>query len=105
MRILEKSPERLRLETEALDPTFLFVVRGFWSYREVTIDGGPVPVFPAQLAFSAIPVPAGRHRIEWVENVPGVRLSRWGPVAYVLLAALLGFWGHRTRLTRELHRA
>jgi hypothetical protein len=42
--------------------------------------------FPAQLAFSAVAVPAGRHTIEWKELVPGGSVSFWGPVLFVLAA-------------------
>jgi len=89
LRILEKSPERLRLETETPDPTWLFVLRGFWNHRSVLLDGLPVEDFPAQVAFSAVRVPAGRHTIEWRELVPGGSVSRWGPVLFGLAAALL----------------
>ena len=82
VRVLERRPERLVLETDAAAPTWLFVLRGFWSYRVVRLDGREVEVFPAQLAFSAIPVPAGRHRIEWEESFPGWSASRFGPVLY-----------------------
>jgi hypothetical protein len=86
LRIVERSPERLRLEVSAPDPTWLFVLRGFWSYRAVRVGGNPVEAVPAQLAFSAVPVPAGRHSIEWREEVPGLESSRWGPVLFAALA-------------------
>jgi hypothetical protein len=89
LRILEKSPERLRLEADAPDPTWLFVLRDFWNHRMVLLDGRPAEDFPAQIAFSAIRVPAGHHRIEWRELVPGGSVSRWGPVVFVLVAAVL----------------
>ena len=89
LRIFEKSPERLRIEADAPDPTWLFVLRGLWNHREVLLDGRPVEDFPAQLAFSAVRVPAGRHAIEWRECVPGGSVSRWGPVLFALAAVLL----------------
>jgi hypothetical protein len=89
IRILEKSPERLVVETLAPDPTWLFVLRGYWSHRRVLLDGLPTDVLPAQLAFSAVPVPAGLHRIDWRELLPGGSVSRWGPVLFGLLGALL----------------
>ncbi len=89
LRILEKTPERLILETASPDPTWLFVLRGYWSYRTVRIDGRPVEVVPAQLAFSAVAVPEGAHRVDWVEEVPGLGASRWGPVVFALIAVVL----------------
>lgn len=88
IRIREKSPERLLLEVVSPDPTWLFVLRGDWSYRTVLLDSRIVNLSPAQIAFSALPVPAGEHRVEWRENAPGLELSRWGPVAAALF--LLG---------------
>jgi hypothetical protein len=100
LRILEKTPERLRLETHASDPTFLFVLRGFWSHRRVRLDGRPVLVVPAQLAFSAVAIPAGRHRVDWIEEFPGLRFSRWGPVAAVVAALALVGISRRRRAAR-----
>ena len=88
VRILEKSPERLVLETRTADPAWLFVLRGDWSYREVSIDGIPVETRPSQLAFAAAPVPSGSHRVEWREKAPGLEMARFGPVAGVLLLLL-----------------
>ena len=85
LRIREKSPERLLLETRAPDATWLFVLRGDWRYRTVEIDGQPVETHPAQLAFTAVPVPAGSHTIEWREKAPGLEVSRYGPLAGVVL--------------------
>jgi hypothetical protein len=87
LRILEKTPERLRLDIEAPDPTWLFVLRGFWPYRRVLVDGAEQEAYPALLAFSAIRVPAGRHRVDWQERLPGAPLAWIGPGVYA--AALL----------------
>ena len=88
VRILKNTPEVLELATECPDSAWLFVLRGDWSYRTVLVDGRPAEVFPAQIGFSAVPVPAGSHRIMWRENAPGLEVSRWGPVAG--LVVLLG---------------
>ena len=88
--MIENRPEHLKAIVEAPDPTWLFVLRGFWEYRRVLLDGKPVDTFPAQLAFSAVAIPAGRHTVEWTEEIPGFEVSRYGPpLAAVLLALLL----------------
>jgi hypothetical protein len=89
VRILEKTPERLILETDVSRATWLFALRGYWTHRAVQVDGVAVEALPAQLAFSAVPVPAGRHRLEWRELLPGASVSRWGPVLFALFAGLL----------------
>ena len=87
VRLLVNTPAVLRFETNAPDPTWLFVLRGFWGYRDVRVDGIPVETVPAQIAFSAVPVPAGRHQVDWTERLPGSEISRWGPALFALLMA------------------
>src|SRR6185295_950460 len=48
VRIVHESPERLLLEADAPDPTWLFVLRGFWNHRSVLLDGKRVEDVPAQ---------------------------------------------------------
>ena len=84
VRILEKTPERLRIETKSQDSTWLFVLRAYWPYRDVRVDGQEAEVFPAQLAYSAIFLRSGRHVVDWNERLPGAGISRWGPVLFVL---------------------
>ena len=98
IQILEDSPERMRLKTSSLDSGWLFLVREFWSHRTVRIDGREAEVVPAHLAFSAVAVPAGSHEIVWVEELPGWRVSRWGPVLFLLiLACVLWRWSSTRR--------
>src|SRR5262249_49766335 len=99
LRILEDSPERLRVVAQAPDPPWLFAVRRFWNHRTVLLDGRPTDDLPAQLAFSAVRVPAGQHTIEWTELVPGASVTRWGPVLFGL-AALVILWTSKARQTR-----
>jgi hypothetical protein len=86
LRVLGDRPETLLAEVNSPDPTWLFVLRGYWPYRTVEVDGRPVEAVPAQVAYSAIAVPAGRHTIEWNERVPGLEVSRWGPLLFAPLA-------------------
>jgi hypothetical protein len=97
VRVLVSTPAELRLETDAPDPTWLFVLRGFWGYRDVRVDGRAVETVPAQIAFSAVPLPAGRHTVEWTEQLPGGEISRWGPAMFALLIAGLLARDRRSR--------
>ncbi len=89
VRVLRRSPESFSAELTAPDPSWLFVLRGFWPYRQVLLDGEPVEVYPAQIAFSAVRIPPGRHRISWRESFPGIEMSWAGPVLGLLAAVLL----------------
>lgn len=97
VEVLRNGPEHLEARVEAPDPTWLFVLRGFWEYRRVLLDGRPVETFPAQLAFSAVAIPAGRHTVEWTEEVPGLGVSRYGPLVAVVLLGLLLLRDRRRR--------
>lgn len=99
VRLYERSPERLRLVTRCQDPAWLFVLRAWWSHRTVVLDGRQVECVPAQLAYSAVALPAGEHRVDWTEEVPGGSVSRGGPILCVLLVAFLA--ARRRRMQRE----
>ena len=90
IRVLEDRPERLRLRVAAADPGWLFVLRGFWTFRTVLVNGREIPTVPAEIAFSALPVPAGESEIDWRERVPGGSVSWAGPILYLLGIAWLG---------------
>ncbi len=99
VRILEDRPERLVADVSSPDPTWLFVLRAFWPYRAVTLDGRPVEAVPAQLGFSAVPMPAGAHRVAWEERLPGLPLSLGGPLLFGMIAAGLVVSHLRRRTT------
>ena len=88
VRVLDKAPERLELSVQAPADGWLFVLRDFWRFRDVLVDGRSIEPVPAQLAFSAIPVPAGRHHIVWREGVPGMPFSWAGPGIFAVAAAI-----------------
>jgi hypothetical protein len=87
IRIVENTAERLEVELDAPEKTWLFVLRAFWPYRSIRIDGVPVEAAPAQLGFTAVPVAPGRHRLVWREELPGIGLSMWGPVLFGMISA------------------
>jgi len=91
--LLENTPERLSAEVETSQPGWLFVLRAFWSQRDVLLDNRPAEVVPAQLAFSAVAVSPGLHRLDWRERIPGWKVSRWGPVLSLLMIG--GIWVRR----------
>jgi hypothetical protein len=98
VHVIVKDPERLLVETVTSDPSWLFVLRGYWNYRDVFVDGRPVDAVPAQVAFSAVPVPAGRHRVEWKELLPGSGVSRYGPPLWALFCAWILVRSRREKL-------
>jgi hypothetical protein len=52
---------------------------------------------PANLAFTAVPIPAGKHRIEWEEHLPGWKATRFGPVLFAIIVAGALVFGRGSR--------
>lgn len=63
VEIVEDDPERVVVHVETPSPTYLVLADTFDSGWSARLNGEPVPVRPAYIAFRAIAVPAGRHEI------------------------------------------
>jgi hypothetical protein len=61
---LDLGPDRVRLETELSQPGYVVLVDSWDPGWRATVDGRPAPLLRANVAFRAVPVPAGRHVIE-----------------------------------------
>jgi hypothetical protein len=97
LRIERRTPSRMELVAETPEPTWLFVLRAFWNHRRVAVDGKEAETFPANIAFTAVAVPAGNHRISWEELLPGWEVSRLGPLAFGMILAAGGVLSLRNR--------
>jgi hypothetical protein len=71
VRVLEKTPERMVAEVETADPTWLFVLRGYFSYRTILLDGRRVEDFPAQRRSPPSRFPAGGIGWSGTRKSPG----------------------------------
>lgn len=85
VEVRRRTQATLEIETNVSEPTWLFVLRAYWDYRSVSVDGKEVEPVPANVAFTAVPIPAGRHRVEWQERLPGWEVSRYGPALFGLI--------------------
>jgi hypothetical protein len=65
-RIVDQThPDRLIVETSSEQPGFLIVADTYYPGWTAAIDGVPSPIYPADLMFRAVFVPAGRHVVAW----------------------------------------
>lgn len=55
---------RVTLRVDAPAPGFVFLSEPYYSERRAFVDGEPVTSLKANLAFTAVPVPSGRHHVE-----------------------------------------
>jgi hypothetical protein len=82
VRIASFRSDRVRLEVEAEAPSRVVLLDAWDPGWRATLDGAPVPVEIADLAFRGVRVPAGRHAVEMryaPRSLPvGVALSALG---------------------------
>jgi hypothetical protein len=63
-RIVELRPDRVVLDAEMSEAGHVVLVDAYGAGWRATVDGQPAPLLRANVAFRAVPVPPGRHRIE-----------------------------------------
>jgi hypothetical protein len=64
VHVRERLPDRIVTDTESDGPGYLVVVEAFDGGWKATVDAAPAAVRRANVAFRAVAVPAGRHRVE-----------------------------------------
>jgi len=88
MRLWSRGMNRVVAEVESSAPGWLVVVEAYDPGWEALLDGRAVEVLRANALFRAVPVPAGRHRVEMSYRPPGL-----GPGLLLSACALaVGAW-------------
>jgi hypothetical protein len=104
-RFVADTPDVIDLDVETSHAATLVLADAWTSGWSATVDGAPVPIVHADYAFRGVPVPAGRHTVQFRYTPPGLPLG----VAISLLAllALTGWWvwDRRDRIASEGRRA
>jgi hypothetical protein len=89
-RILERRPDRLRLEADLSDGGYVVVLEGYEAGWHARVDGRTAAVLRANTAFRAVPVGPGRHEIALVYRpmsaALGVTVSAAAALAGLALA-------------------
>ncbi len=96
VRFLEYGSQRLDIELTSTDDAVLVLSEAYHPGWKAEMDGRPVPIYRANLAFRAVEVPAGIHRLVMAYEPASFR---WGlavtgatVVAFLALAALPWRW-------------
>jgi hypothetical protein len=87
VRVLDETRLRVALETESAGASYLVTSEAHYPGWFARIDGQPVAAHYTNIAFRGLPVPAGRHRIEFEFRSPMLAAG-----ASISAAALL-LWG------------
>jgi hypothetical protein len=77
--------EEVILETDATAPGYLMLADSYYPGWRATVDSAATPIFPADIAFRAVFVPAGRHVVRFVYRPGSVGLG----FALLLAASLV----------------
>lgn len=85
-RLLAWTPDHVRVETSLGTAGYLVLLEAHDPGWRATVDGAPAPLLRANVAFRAVPVPAGRHTVEMIYRP---RALLWGLVASALSSAVL----------------
>jgi hypothetical protein len=88
VRVLEERPGFLRLESVASHPAYVVILDAYAPGWTASVNGRGVALLQADVAFRALPVPAGRHTIE-SRYLPAPVAWGWWLSAVVGLAALV----------------
>jgi hypothetical protein len=89
---VDRRPERIRIEAEAVGEGLLVVADAFWPGWNARLDGRPVRIQRADLLVRAVAWPAGRHLLEMAYQPHEVSLGVAITAASALLAIGLGAW-------------
>jgi Bacterial membrane protein YfhO len=73
--IVAEQPEALTIETSSSDPSYLVLSDSFDPGWSAKVDGHPAPIRPAYIAFRAVYLPAGPHRVDFKYRPAGFRLG------------------------------
>jgi hypothetical protein len=95
------SDTRYELHSESTSPYWLFLADNNYPGWHAQIDGVETRIYSAQVLGKAIFVPAGDHSIELYFDSPTVKIGALISITaglIIVLSALLGLWGMRTRI-------
>lgn len=93
-RIVQWKPDHVTIEAELARAGFVVLVDTFDPSWRATLDGAPAEVLRANVAFRAIRVPVGAHRIEMICRPRSLALGLIVSAITLVVAGLAG-WSRR----------
>jgi hypothetical protein len=88
----DRTPDRIALEVVAKAGGVLVVADTDYPGWEATVDGAPTPILRANLAFRAVELPAGTHRVEFRFRPASARHGLIGSFLFLALSAAASFY-------------
>lgn len=94
-RVAELAADHARLEVELSAPGYAVLVDAYDPGWRATVDGSAAAVLRANVAFRAVPVPAGRHVVELIYRPRSVQVGLVVSAMAMALAAIGAFFSRR----------
>src|SRR6185503_2715457 len=88
----ERTSDRIALEVNAKANGVLVVADADYPGWEATVDGAPTPIYRANLAFRAVEIPAGTHRVEFRFRPASARHGLLGSALFLMLSIAASFY-------------
>jgi hypothetical protein len=93
VQIIDHSdPDHLVIDATLEQPGYLVVADTYYPGWRVRVDGVASEIYPANLAFRAVYLTAGRHRVAFEFHPESMRRGGWIFLVTCLLLAALVFW-------------
>lgn len=99
-RIVSSGADRVVIEAEAPRGGLLVLSDAYYPEWRATVDGEEREVLKANVAFRAVALEPGTHRVEFALRPASLHYGLLVGAAGLALLALLFFYGHRTRWFR-----
>ena len=99
-KIVDYRAERIVVETRSPKPSYLVMSESFDLGWHARVDGKGATILEANLYFRAVPLPAGKHRVE-LFYLPASYTWGWRVFGLSLLVVVLVIWLSRTQLSER----
>jgi hypothetical protein len=102
VRVLAERPDTVRLGVTRSDPRWLVALQSRYPGWTAEVNGAPAPILRANVAFTAVAVPAGNSTVRLRYRPASVRVGAW--ISGATLAALVLFGAALVLCPRLRHR-
>jgi hypothetical protein len=102
-RVIHEVPEQVELETKCSSASYLFLADAFDPGWTAEVDGRNAPVWPAIVAFRAVYVPAGDHRVVFHYQPAGFMAGLAISVLGLVLGLIAFGWPARRSILDSAH--
>jgi uncharacterized membrane protein YfhO len=77
LNIVRYQPNEIEIETFASLPSYLVMSETYYPGWKAKVDRKRAPVYPANIAFRAVPVPSGHHNVRLLYKPESVRIGAY----------------------------